>query len=491
MADVLLINPKGFRLINDQTLPFGLLYTAGYSMNEFTFKIIDQRVDPEFDRKLIQELKQNPMLVGITCMTGPMILDAIKISKIVKENSSAIVAWGGIHPSLDPQVTIEHPLIDVVVIGEGEITFNELLKAIKNNQSLDTVGGIWWKDKEGRIHQNPPRHEINKLDTIERPPYELLDDIEMYIQIKDSRGSTRSLNMFTSRGCPHKCTYCYNLDFNKAYWRQMSTPRVMEELKYMVDKFNLHNVFFLDDNFTVNTKRVTEIAQGIEKEFAGRNFTWDILGAQVATLKNVNQEFLTYLEKTHCQSMMIGIETGSARIMELIKKGITIPQVVDVNRKLAKTTIKPYYSFMCGFPTETDEDRIESIKLMFKVKEENPNANVGTMKPVIIFPGTEIYQTALQYGFQPPKKLEEWAAFTWDNYVNLELPWLSKKLRKRLVHLYYYTLLLNPDHLYINSKVFSIGAHMLYPISKFRLKHQIFALPWESESLHFVQRHFM
>ncbi|HLC65157.1 MAG TPA: radical SAM protein [Candidatus Nanoarchaeia archaeon] len=490
MADALLINAKGFKLINDQTLPFGLLYTAGYSLKDFTVKILDQRVDEDFEKHLLQELKQNPMVVGITCMTGPMILDALKISKTAKENSSALVVWGGIHPTLDPQVTLENPLIDAVVLGEGEITFNELLKAVKAGRTLDGIEGIWYKDKEGNVHKNLPRKEIAKLDDIERPPYELVD-MEKYIQIKGSRGSTRSLNMFTSRGCPHKCIYCYNLHFNKAYWRQMSTPRVMEELKYIVDTYKLKNVFFLDDNFMVNTQRVLDIAKGIKDEFGSRDFTWDILGAQVSTLRKVDMDFLDYLDSTNCQSMMIGIETGSPRIMELIKKGITVQEVIDVNKKLAKTRIRPYYSFMTGFPTETDEDRIASIKLMFQVKEENPKANVGTMKPVMIYPGTDIYLTAQQHGFKPPKKLEEWAAFTWDNYVNLDLPWLDKKTRKRLVHLYYYTLLMNPDHLYINSKLFTIGSRILYPLAKFRLNHQIFALPIESEALHFVQRNFM
>ncbi|MBI4439862.1 B12-binding domain-containing radical SAM protein [Candidatus Woesearchaeota archaeon] len=490
MADALLINAKGFKLINDQTLPFGLLYTAGYSLKDFTIKILDQRVDEDFEKHLLQELKQNPMVVGITCMTGPMILDALRISKAAKENSSAMVVWGGIHPTLDPEVTLENPLIDAVVLGEGEITFNELLKAVRHGKTLDGIEGIWFKDKGGNIRKNPPRKEITNLDTIERPPYELLD-IERYIQIKDSRGSTRSLNMFTSRGCPHKCIYCYNLHFNKAYWRQMSTNRVNQELKYIVDTYRLKNVFFLDDNFMVNMKRVNDIAAFIKDEFSKKDFTWDILGAQVSTLKNVSSEELQFLDSTHCQSMMIGIETGSPRMMELIHKGITVEQVIEVNKKLASTNIRPYYSFMTGFPTETDDDRVASIKLMFQVKKENPHANVGTMKPVMIYPGTDIFQTALQHGFKPPKKLEDWAGFTWDNFVNIDYPWLSRKEKKRLVHMYYYTLLLNPDHLYINSRLFTLGSRILYPLAKFRLNHQIFALPIESEAIHFVQRNFM
>ncbi|MEK6941129.1 MAG: radical SAM protein [Nanoarchaeota archaeon] len=491
MTDAILINPKGFKLINDQTIPFGLLYTASFAIQEYKIAIIDQRVQKDWKKLLIQELKKTPLVAAVTCMTGPMIIDALELTKLVKEHSPTTkTVWGGIHPSLLPEQTIKNDNIDMVIVGEGEYTFHELLNALSGKKDINTIEGLWWKDKEGNIKQNNARREIKKLDEIPLLPYHLIDIEKHYIQIKEGRGNTRSLNVFTSRGCPHKCTYCYNLDFNKAYWRQMGTERAWEEIKHLVDKHKLKNIFILDDNFFVNTKRAKEIAEHIHNE-KWDGFTWDVLGAQVSTLQGTDDDYLTYLKKTGCNSMMIGIETGSPRIMKLIKKAITVEQVLDVNKKLNKANIKPYYSFMCGFPSETPEDVAMTLDLLFRVKKENPQANVGTLKPVMIYPGTEIYRQALEQGWNAPKKLEEWADITWGNFKDIEYPWLTRETRKRMVHLYYYTLLLNSDHLYINSKLFYAGVSLLSPIAKWRLQKQNFSLPIESMAINFVQKNFM
>ena len=490
MVDAILVNPKGFDLINDQTLPFGLLYTASYAVKDFDIKIIDKRVDNDWEKKLVSCLKENPLAVGITCMTGPMILDALSISKIVHENSSAKVVWGGIHPSLEPLKTLKNELIDMVIVGEGEITFHELLKSLKKGLLLDNVDGLVYKDKDGLIKENKPRKLIMNLDEIPRLPYNLIN-MEKYVQNKEGRGGKRSITFFTSRGCPHKCIYCYNAKFNKSFWRQMSSQKVLDEIKYVIDTYNLKNLFFLDDNFFVNTKRVEEIANGIHEQYGGTGFTWDVLGAQISTLKNMDIDLLRRLYDYGCRSMLIGVEAGNQRMMDLIKKGITIEQILKVNKNLYDSKIKAYYSFMSGFPTETDQDRMDSIKLMLRLKGDNPDCNVGTMKPAIVYPGTDIYEFALQHGFKPPEKLEDWAGVTWGNYTNINLPWIDKNTRKKLVHIYYYTLLSDPDHLYINSRLFKLGAYLMKDIAKYRLRNQNFMFPIESKAIHFVQEHFM
>ncbi len=490
MAHAVLINPKGFNLINDQTLPFGLLYTSVFACQEYDIVIIDQRMHKDWKQRLLKELEKQPHVVGFNCMTGPMIIDALEMTKVVKEHSNAKTLWGGIHPSLLPYQTIQNQYIDMVIVGEGDYAFHDLLKALDKGTPLESIEGLWWKDNQGQIHQNTARREIKKLDEIPLLPYHLVDVEKYYIQLKEGRGNTRSLNVFTSRGCPHKCTYCYNLDFNKAYWRQMSTERSFDEIKYLVEKYNLQNIFILDDNFFVNTQRAKEVATLIDQQH-WKNFSWDVLGAQVSTLRTVDQEYLNYIKSTGCNSVMIGIETGSDKMMKLIKKGITVQQVIDVNKKLYQAHIKPYYSFMCGFPGEDLEDIKMSLNLLFKVKKDNPEANVGTMKPVIIFPGTDIYREALEQGWKEPQTLEGWADLTWGNFENIEYPWLTKEQRKMMVHLYYYTLLLNPDHLYINSKIFSFGAKTLLPIAKWRLERMNFTLPIESRAIHFVQEKLM
>jgi len=486
MADAVLVNPKGFKLINDQTLPFGLLYASVYACREYEIKIIDQRIDKNWKEKLIKELEKTPLIVGVTSMTGPQILDAIEISKIAKQHNIKVV-WGGIHASLTPKQTLENPNIDFVIQGEAEITFHELLKALSGNLPLENVNGLWYK-KDGQIKANPPRSDL-KLDDLPMLPYHLIEDMEKYIQIKETRGNRRSINLFTSRGCPHQCTYCFNRQFNKGYWRQMNSKKVLEEIRHVVEKFRLENLFILDDNFFVNLGRTKEIAQGIID--MGLDFTWDVLGAQISTLKNVDRDYCNFLAKSRCKSLLFGIESGSPRILELIKKDIKVEEVLAVNKMLKDTGLKAYYSFMSGFPTETKEDIQMTIDLMLKLKEDNPNIEYGTVKCVVVYPGTELFEIALKCGYKQPERLEDWAHITWGNYSKLDYPWLSKERKTMLMDLYYYSLLMNPDHLYINSKLFTTVSRLYYPVAKYRVRHLNFTLPILSRSINFVQNHFM
>src|SRR3989338_1138889 len=486
MADAVLVNPKGFKLINDQTLPFGLLYASIYACQEYEIKIIDQRIDKDWKEKFLNELEKKPLIVGITSMTGPQILDALEISKIAKGHGVK-VAWGGIHASLTPKQTLENEYIDFVICGEAELTFHELVKALDKNLPLENVNGLWYKEN-GQIKANPQRNDI-KLEDLPRLPYYLVEDMEKYIQIKETRGNRRSINIFTSRGCPNKCTYCFNQKFNKGYWRQMSAKRAIEEIRYVVEKFKLENIFILDDNFFFNIPRTKEIAQGIMD--MNLDFTWDVLGAEIDTLRRVDRDYIDFLAKSRCKSLLFGIESGSPRILKLIKKNMAVEDVLYVNKMLKGSGLKAYYSFMSGFPTETDEDLKMTVSLMLRLKEENPNIEYGTVKPVIVYPGTELFDVALKEGYQPPKRLEDWAHVTWGNYSKLNYPWLSKKRKTMLTDLYYYSLLMNPDHLYINSKLFTTVARAYYPIAKYRVRHLNFMLPFLSRSINFVQNHFM
>ncbi|GAG10755.1 unnamed protein product, partial [marine sediment metagenome] len=202
MADAVLVNPSGYKLINDQTLPLGLLYTAIFAHKEFDIKLIDDRVESDWKSKLISELKKEPKIVGVTSLTGKQILSALEVSKIVKENSNALMLWGGIHASLLPKQTLENKYIDIIIEGEGEFTFYELMKALEKNKSLKEIKGLWYK-KDGKINSNPKRPLLN-LDTLPIPPYHLID-IKKYVQVRKTRDYRPSINLMTSRGCPNKC----------------------------------------------------------------------------------------------------------------------------------------------------------------------------------------------------------------------------------------------------------------------------------------------
>jgi anaerobic magnesium-protoporphyrin IX monomethyl ester cyclase len=487
MADAILINPKGLNLINDKILPFGLLCTSVYASQEFDLVIIDKRVESSWKSRLTKELKKNPKIVAITCMTGPQITDALSISKFVKQNSKAKVVWGGIHPSLLPRQTLENQFIDIIIQGEGEITFFELLKTISENKHLKNVMGIWYKEGSN-IKKTKERKFITNLDNLPNLPYHLID-INKYIETKKAKPQEKSISILTSRGCPNQCIYCFHKSFNKSCWRALSAERVVKEVEYFSKKYNITNLFIIDDNFFVNKRRVLDIINS--DIFKHGKISLDILGASIEAVDSLTNEELKMLHNRGLRSVLFGVESGSQKILDYIRKGITVEQVIRVNQRLGRLGVRANYSFMTGFPKETREDIISTIKLISRLEKDNPLVNKGTVKPVICYPGTQMYKIALEEGYKTPSKLEDWANIITSNYNKIDYPWISKKRKEFLLNLYFYSVLSNPDYSLVNSKIFKIGVTILKPITSYRFKNLNFSFPIESTIANWIKKHLI
>jgi radical SAM superfamily enzyme YgiQ (UPF0313 family) len=142
---------------------------------------------------------------------------------------------------------------------------------------------------------------------------------------------------------------------------------------------------------------------------------------------------LDMLERNGLRVVQPGLETGSPRILEMIKKQETLDDFYRANKKLARTGIKSTYNFMMGYPTETDEDLIATVNLAMRLLDENPNASVSGMYVFVPYPGSELYDLAVEDGFQPPQTLEGWAVF---NRQHLDTPWIQDRKKKLEMLLY-------------------------------------------------------
>ncbi|MBU0459612.1 MAG: B12-binding domain-containing radical SAM protein [Nanoarchaeota archaeon] len=489
MADVVLVNPMGWKMINDQFPPFALMYTAILAEKEFSIKIIDQRVDKNWKQDFLRELKKDPLCVGVTCITGKQIINALEISKLAKENSNALVVWGGIHATQMTQQTLQNEYIDAVIQREGEVTFYEFMKALAKNKSFEGIKGLWYKEN-GRIKNNPPREFVD-LNELPEFPYHLIDIRKYISKVSINKERRRSLNIITSRGCPHQCTFCHNSnEFNRCHWRSYNSENVLKHIDNVVQKYGIQDLMIIDDNYFVNPKRSAEIAKGL----IDRNYdlSWNTIGASVQMLRLMDLEYLKTLKQSGLKRVLVGAESGSPRILnEVIKKGATVEQLLEVNKKLHQANIAVTYSFVSGFPTETKQDLKMTVNLLFKLKKDNPLTQYGVVKPLIVYPGTELFRLAVENGFQVPKTLSEWSKISWDDGANVILPWLTQKRRKMLNDLYYSSLLMNPNYIYINSKLFTAFSTIVLPLMKYRTKHLNYDFPVFIRSLHRFQQMFL
>ncbi len=475
MTDILLINPR-IGIYNRVFKPFiplsllaaaALVDRAGYSV-----KIMDQQVDRKWETNLARIIREEkPRLAGITSMTGAQLKGALKACEIIRENGDTPIAMGGVHASLFPDGTLAHPLVDYVVVGEGETILLALIKALKTESAITGIPGLGYK-LEGQSVLNP-RGPHQDLDSLPDTPYHLTD-VSPYLHTYF--WEKKVIEIESSRGCPFNCGFCYNEAYNARKWRAMSPEKVVRTIRTLVNTYDLTNILFIDDSFFIDRNRVAEIVERVEQEpytikmgFQGR----------ISSVMKMTDDELDRLVDAGAVFFQFGVESGSPRILELINKQLTVEQALAINQRMKKyPNVSVFYNFMVGLPTETREDILATVDLAWRLLEENPRAYLGTIHLYKEYPGTPLYARALSEGYEPPKTLEEWADYDWQSVV---LRSHDKELSKlcRAVSAASYC---------VDKKISMLGdsamasfiSHLYRPIARFRFKHKFFRFMPES-----------
>ena len=418
-------------------LPLSVLNLAAFIQDDFEVSLIDQRVEPDWRVRLTRELESEPLCLGVSSMTCPQILYGLEASLMAEAISPGTVrVWGGVHPTLMPRSTLQNALVDIVVRDQGEMPFALLLKALKADRDADfsRLPSLSFVDEECMYRETPlikePRGRLNQYPHL---PYELLAaGVETYVgsQGRFADCETRALIMITSVGCPERCTYCAMPGMESTRTQIAETPEfTVGRIKELIGQYGINAVAFHDEEFAINPKRAIAIAELIIKEIGGRKggFKWwcqtrmDTI-ERLSSFKGVN--YLPLLIESGLESFQPGIESGSDRILTLIKKRETRELFIRVNRLLAQyPELQPLYNFMVGFPTETIEEMQATMSLAVQLIDDNPHAMIAGVYVLVPYPGTEIYDVAVQAGFQPPSTLEEWAEF---NRQQLLTPWVAQ-----------------------------------------------------------------
>jgi len=266
------------------------------------------------------------------------------------------------------------------------------------------------------------------LDKLSEVPYYLID-VEKYIGKKSfATGKPgRNLAFYSSRGCPHRCGFCYNKEFNKRKWRGKSAEKVVIEMKKLIKDYRINAFEIEDDEFFVDMERARKICGLIVKE----NLNIDIFSSCRVNYvaNNMDDEYLKILYRAGFRTLAFGIESGSEKILDLMHKDITIEQVFETIKKLKKANINSKYYFMAGFPTETIEDLRKTTALIQKMKQIDPGIRIPAWRVFTPYPGTDLYELAVKKGWQAPKSLEEWAKYDFDT---IRMPWVRGK-EKRII----------------------------------------------------------
>ena len=464
--EIVLVFPGKYRAPNAQ-VPLSLLHIASPLVREgFKVRILDMRVDDFHAFKI-----GNPIFVGISCIHDSQIGYGLEFAKKTRvESPESPIVWGGVHPSLLPDQTLDSQYVDIVVRGEGDSIIRELARKLENKESLETVGGITYKS-EGKIRSTQDSSFIN-LDSIPIDlPYELFQ-LDKYPPFRAGR-----FHIQTSRGCPHACSYCYNSIFNKRMWRAKSARRVLDEIEHILTKFPQVKIIDpVDDNFFVNRKRVEDICAGMLER--GIKVKWRA-DCRFDYLSTYNKEFLELLQRAGCEELDFGGESGSDRLQFLVGKDVTPGQMIKsvANLREWAPNIEPYVSWMSGFPTETEEDLKKTFDLMDEMNRTNPKTQhfgIFTYTPLSPNSLTDL----LGSDFVPPQSLEEWGNV---DLFHFSPTWHPEKYVEKLHAVAAVTKYVFYPQMRV--KEWSLGYRLSYGIlnrlARFRWKHRFFSYPIE------------
>ena len=463
--EVLLVFPGKYKAPDPQ-VPLALLYLASPLQHAgYKVRILDMRMENYRETNI-----GKPVFVGISCMSGLQIRYALDFARKVRaENSAVPIVWGGVHPTLLPEQTVASDFVDVVVRGEGETVVAELADNFALGEPLDDVAGITFK-VNGKIISNPDAL-LTDLDAIPvELPYDLLP-MDRYPAVKSGR-----IHIQTSRGCPHKCGFCYNTIFNKRAWRGKSASRVLDEMEYILKRFPDTKIIDpIDDNVFVDPKRVEKICNGmLERDL---KVAWRA-NCRFDYLSTYSKEFISLLAKAGCVELDFGGETGSDRLQKFICKDVTAEQMLQSVGHLKEwaPTIEPYVSWMSGLPSETDQDLNATFDLMDHMVEANPRTQHYGIFVYTPFPSPVLEQ--LSSNFKPPQTLEEWGNV---DVFHFKPPWHTRKQVSKLETISAVTrLAFYPgERIKERGLGFRVSYGVINRMARFRWRHRYFGLPVE------------
>jgi anaerobic magnesium-protoporphyrin IX monomethyl ester cyclase len=424
------------------------------------------------------------LLVGFTLMSV-QVRHCLQIAKRIKEgNSDTKIIIGGIHAVLYPEETCRHELIDYVCYADGEEMMIDLAEFLYNKQEGDPthIPALLYK-KDGVVQKNPVG-ELPVIDHLPYSPFDLLD-IDKYIHRSwhptDPSHATRYFDILTGKGCPFRCTFCINAleDFYDREYRGMSAERILDEIEYLMEKYDAKHFKFVDELFFVNRKRLHSFLDGVEER--NLKFTWTgNIRADYFTRNYVNSKMLKRIKDSGCVFLTMGTESGSQRMLDFMKKDLKIESVIVAATALDKIGITGGFSFMYGLPSETNEDIKATFKLIEKIYGIHPDIYIFGPQIFRPYPGNSLYDLCVEKGFPDKKNLEDWNTTherVWGFSKSEDYKWVDNP--KDLPYLGFYGKLayfgINKGSGFLMGKI----QKSLSVIAKWRFKYDIYAFPIE------------
>ncbi|MCK4539870.1 radical SAM protein [Candidatus Parcubacteria bacterium] len=384
--------------------PFWLAYAVGVLDKEnkekkiFDIKVIDGPAEKLSKEETIKQIVNfTPELLVVDTSTPSIYSDIKNAEKIKELLPDTFIILVGTHPSAVPEETLKlSDKIDAVTKGEYDYTIKDLAYCLLNKGNLASVNGVIFQ-KNKKIIFNPPRDLIENLDDL---PF-ASEIYKKHFKIKNyffAASDYPMVMIITGRGCPFRCFFClYPQTFHSRRYRLRSAESVVKEFEYIKNNLpEVKEIGIEDDTFTADQERVIKICKLlIEKKI---KLKW-----YCNVRANLNLETMQWMKKAGCHLLTIGFESGNQKLLNNIKKGITVEQIRQFVKDSKKAKLLVHGCFIIGNPEETKETMNETLALAKEL-----NCDSMQFYPLIPYPGTEAFAWAKENGYLITDKYNEW-----------------------------------------------------------------------------------
>lgn len=451
--------------------PFAILYLAD-ALEKAGFRVLlhHSQGAPDGISQLVELVRrEKPLFVGLSVMS-PHVLSSRDASLAIKASCDVPLVWGGVHPTLVPDQAARLPFVDAICVGEGERTIVELAQRVRERgfrpETLAGIAGLAFREN-GSVKINPPRPMMTDLDGCD-PAWHLLKREDYFYPAQyfySAKSGNKNAVLNTSRGCPYRCGYCYNQAVHKGHIRCQSADKVLAEVRLLKERYGVTGILFAEDHFFARQDRALTIVRGLGLPWSSSTTIPDVLRLGEAGLKE--------LAATGCVELRIGVESGSPRILALMRKPLNVRQTIEAARRLADAGIMGVYMFMTGVPGETWEDTLQTLDLIDRLRAITSNIRITGPAFYTPYPCTELFDASVARGFRPPQTLEEWDHMMVSFEKNVP-PYADRRMPK----LTFYRILTSPAKM--PKTISSIPVRILRGIAKSR---------WERRSFSFTPEH--
>ena len=491
---ILLINPT-ITSHRHARFPLAILSLSAALDGKYSSTIIDGNVDRNFISTAVRAVADGSIsAVGVTVMGGPQLLSAIAVSKAIRKQLPTLpIIWGGAFPTVCPDAALNAPYVDYAVRAQGEDTLVELLDALTDcqDETLDSIPGLSWRHS-GQIVHNKDR--IFSTASLGRMlPYDRLENPQQYLT--NTYLGSRTLGYQAALGCRFRCTFCGVATMFRGKMALPTAVRLEQDLGFMRDRFGVNGIQFYDHNFFDREVDMVPLLEVLAKF----QLPWWCF-ARSDALVNLSEASWSLVKKSRLRMAYIGAESPSDWLLHDIRKGTSRDQTLEAIESCRAHGVVPELSFMLAPPQDPEGETEKTFEFIRMIKRLHPATEVmiyiytplprqhDNMKAASARMGSELRDCA----GRPvvfPRTADEWAEPQWvDYWCHQDAPWLSARLRRRIVD---FTTVLGcryPTIMDIRASAW--GKSALRALASWRYRFQRYDRPWELRVSRKLIRHW-